>query len=392
MQYGTRFFSVLGSDAWMKDKSSTTGKSQAVLDRGRLGRRTGVSISEIAKQTNVSSATVSRALNEIPTVNPTLARRVWKAASELGYFPNMHARALVSGRSNIIGVVINNMEDPLSLEWAIYFETAALESSFDTLFVLRSRHPDWLDTVIRRLVQHRVDAVALAGLGIAEQLTQKLQKLNIPFVISTGGTQHENTIRIDYRAGMRQAVEHLAARRHLILALICGPSSLGTLKIAFEESVRSLQLNLGEQYVVDEDETCVGGKRAVARLASLRVRPTAIICCNDLVAMGALSEAASHGWLVPSEVSIIGFGNNALAEFMVPRLTTVEIPQAQLAKLTFQTLKDALEGKPKNTCQVATSLVVRQTTALLSADRYSPADEGGLPPHVSNRERKAPSA
>ena len=129
-------------------------------------------IREIAKRARVSTATVSRAINRVPTVNPQLAKRVWNVIEELGYYPNTQARALVSGRSRILGLIISEITNPFFPEIVQVFERIAVEHDFEILLTSTGNDPKRMETAVRRMIERRVEGVAIVTFGMEEVLLE----------------------------------------------------------------------------------------------------------------------------------------------------------------------------------------------------------------------------
>src|SRR5438045_4839682 len=125
-------------------------------------------IREIAKRAKVSTATVSRAINRVPTVDPQLAKRVWKIVDELGYYPNTQARALVSGRSRIFGLIVSEITNPFFPEIVQSFEDIAVQHNYEILLTSTVHDPKRMETSVRRMIDRRVDAVAILTFGMEE--------------------------------------------------------------------------------------------------------------------------------------------------------------------------------------------------------------------------------
>ena len=170
-------------------------------------------IREIAKRAKVSTATVSRTINRIPTVNPAMAKRVWKVVNDLGYFPNSQARALVSGRSRIFGLIVSEITNPFFPEIVQVFETIAVQNHYEILLTSTVHDSKLMESSVRRMIERRVDGVAVMTFGMEELLLEDLKVRNVPLVFVDVGPARPrvSNIRIDYLHGIRQAVQHLAA-------------------------------------------------------------------------------------------------------------------------------------------------------------------------------------
>jgi len=330
-------------------------------------------IREIARRARVSTATVSRAINRIPTVDPVLARRVWQVIDELGYFPNTQARALVSGRSRIFGLIVSEITNPFFPEIVQTFETLAVENHYEILLTSTVHDPKRMELSVRRMIERRVDGVAILTFGMEESLLEHLRYRKVPLVFVDVGPDAPGVanIRIDYETGIRQAVQHLAALRHARIAFISGPPNLKSAaarRLAFEKVMSEIGLSAAE--IVEGDHTMEGGMRAVAELMNSRSSPTAILCSNDMTAIGVLREAFERNVKIPEDLSLIGFDDIRLAQFTTPPLTTVRMSQTELANLAFRALMTEVQknspGPHRSEYTLVTNLVLRRSTALSS--------------------------
>lgn len=332
---------------------------------------------EIARLARVSTATVSRAINRIPTVNPYLAKRVWKVVQDLGYYPNIQARALVSGQSRTFGVVVPQLTHPFFAEVVQAFENIAVEHGYEIL--LTSIHDgSWdMELIARRMIERRVDGVAVLTFGIEEPVIRDLVSHGISLVAIDCASQMPgvSNIRIDYENGIRQAVQHLAALRHVRIAFVAGPAHLACAQVqmrAFQKAMIEIGLELPQELMLAGDHSVESGKKTFDELWSLPAPPTAILCSNDMTAIGVLVQAYENGVRVPDQLSVVGFDNVEPARFSVPPLTTVQVSQTELATQAFQMLADGgkMSGSPKNReYKIKTALVLRRSTALRCHNR-----------------------
>ncbi len=343
---------------------------------GSEQRHTKMNIQEIAKRARVSTATVSRAINRIPTVNPHLARRVWKVVEELGYYPNTQARALVSGRSRIFGLIVSEITNPFFPEIVQAFEDISVQHNYEILLSSTVHDPKRMELAVRRMIERRVEGVAVLTFGMEESLVEDFRSRNVSVVFVHMGPQIPgvSNIRIDYQHGIRQGVQHLAALRHVRIAFVAGPLHLKSAlarKAAVEDSMKEIGLRIPPEYIVVADHTMAGGMEAARELLHLPCRPTAVMCSNDMTAIGVLREAYDCGIETPADLSVVGFDDIHLAQFTIPPLTTVQMSQVDLAELAFNALLHYTEGKgyapPNNEYVLTTNLVLRRSTALAPA-------------------------
>lgn len=332
-------------------------------------------IREIAKRAKVSTATVSRAINRVPTVSPALSKRVWSVIEELGYYPNTQARALVSGRSRIFGLIISEITNPFFPEIVQVFETIAVQHRYEILLTSTGNDPKRMESSVRRMLERRVEGVAIMTFGMEEVLLEDLKLRQVPLVFVDVGPARPrvSNIRIDYLHGIRQAVQHLAALRHEKIAFITGPlrlKSAAARNQAFLRSMQEIGLETDPQLVVEGDHTVEGGMAAFSRLLDGPTRPTAVVCSNDMTAIGVMRKSHDAGISIPRDLSVIGFDDIRLAQFVIPPLTSVQMSQPELARLAFNALLAEVEREapsPTGTeYPLKTNLVLRESTALIS--------------------------
>jgi DNA-binding LacI/PurR family transcriptional regulator len=334
-------------------------------------RRAAISIRDVARRARVSIATVSRAVNRISTVDPELAKRVWKAVEEVGYVPNTQARALVSGRSRILGLIVSEITNPFFPELVQEFESLAVAQGYEVMIGSTSYDPVRTEALIRRMLQRGVDGVAIMTFGIEEELVKKLVEREFPLVFVDAGPELPNirVLKVDYGQGIREAVQHLAALGHRQIAFITGPLRLRSAmarRDAFRKSMGEVGLAVPAKHLIEGNHTMEGGMAAIERLAALSEMPTAVLCSNDMTAIGVLHGLYETTLKVPRDISVVGFDDIHLAQFMLPPLTTVQMSCKDLATAAIQALRAGIESDhPKATQKewpIPTRLVVRKST------------------------------
>jgi len=330
------------------------------------------SIRDVAQRAGVSIATVSRTVNGISTVAPELAERVWSAVREVGYVPNTQARALVSGRSRLLGLVVSEITNPFFPELIQEFENLAVEQGYEVFIGSTNYDTTRTESLIRRMLQRSVDGVAVMTFGIEEELIRKLVERAFPLVFVDAGPDLPNIrlLKVDYGEGIREAVQHLAALGHRQIAFVSGPLKMRSAvarRDGFLKAMAELGLTVPAGHQVEGTHTMEGGIKAGERLLDLDELPTAIVCSNDMTAIGVLHglHRTSHG--VPNEVSVVGFDDIHLAQFMLPPLTTVQMSCKLLATAAVQALRAGIEPENPHSQQkewhIPTHLVVRQSTS-----------------------------
>ena len=333
----------------------------------------GVTLREIARLAKVSTATVSRAINRVPTVDPVLARRIRKVIEKEGYFPNTNARALVRGHRRSLGLIVSEITNPFFPEIVQTFAKLGVQHDYEILLSSIDHDPRLLETTARQMIERRVGGVAILTFGDELPLIDALTARNVPvFVVDADSSGPLlKTVQIDYEHGIRQAVQHLAALGHERIAFIGGPRDLKTATIrrsAVEKCLKEIGLELLPELFVDGDHTIEAGMNALPALAAMPDRPSAVLCSNDMTAIGVMRAAFDLCLNIPQDLSVVGFDDIRLAQFMAPPLTTVQMSQTEIAQLSFSALLDSLEptrhGNGRQMYSMKTNLILRQSTAL----------------------------
>ncbi|AEU37214.1 LacI family DNA-binding transcriptional regulator [Granulicella mallensis] len=344
-------------------RSQSTPKSEAARK---------IDIRGVAAKARVSIATVSRTINHVPTVDPVLAARVWSAVAELNYFPNTQARALVSGKSKLLGLIVSEITNPFFPELIQEFEQVAVERGYEILIGSTNYEKKTIEQCARRMLERKVDGVAVMTFGIEEVLFERFAVDNIPvvFIDAAPSRPLSSVLAVDYRTGIYEGVQHLAVLGHRKIGFITGPLRLRSAearKAAFLDCLRSTGLKADPAWIIEGDHTLDGGRDAMQKILALPQWPTAIMCSNDMTAIGVQHALFEAKLKVPDDFSLVGFDDIHLAEYTIPPLTTVRMSCKDLALRAVNDLLSHLQdspAKPEAPSKIITRLIVRQTTGL----------------------------
>jgi len=329
-------------------------------------------IRTVAALAKVSIATVSRTINHSPAVSEKLSKRVWQAVEQLNYFPNTHARTLVSGHSRLLGIIVENITNPFFPELVQSFEEISVAHGYEILVSSSNSNPEVLTRCVRRMLERKVDGVAVMTFGEEEPVIDKLVENDIPMVLAEFRTKNPriSTIVMDYASGIRLAIQHLVDLGHKKIAFLAGPHKLHsalTRETDFRAMMQKAGLEIDSEHVIECDHTLKGGVVGFQKLQALRNRPTAILCSNDMTAIGVQRAAYMAGMRVPQDLSVIGLDDIDFAEFTLPPLTTIRLSRVDLARSAFEALRQQIEEPENPRLQreflASTSLVVRGSTA-----------------------------
>ena len=323
-----------------------------------------MTLEEVARRARVSTATVSRVLNNTAAVRSSTRTRVLKAVKELKYSPNLHARSLAGARSRSIGVIVSNIENPFFLDVYKAVETAAHAAGYEVVMANTDYSSERLVTSVRLMLGRRLAGLAAIVSEMDAALLQELSGQRIPVVFYDVGTPRRNitNIRVDYRSGMNKLTSYLYSLGHRRIGYVGHHVTLGPIRERVQAMTDAIARypHLEVDTATDAD-SLEGGRDAARALLDRFPRLTALVCVNDVMAVGGLRELRARGRRVPDDVSVTGFDNITLAQFAVPSLTTIHIPRDQIGR----TICDCLmrdDAPREREYVIEPELVVRDST------------------------------
>jgi LacI family transcriptional regulator len=323
-----------------------------------------MTLREVARRAGVSTATVSRVLNGTAVVKGSTRSRVLKAAKDLKYSPNLHARVLAGARSRSIGVIVSNIENPFFLDVYKAVEATARAGGYDVLMANTDYSAERLISSIRLMAGHRLAGVAAIVSEMDAALMQELSSQSVPVVFYGIGPPHRNVtnIRVDYRSGMEKLASYLYSLGHRRIACVGHHATLGPIRERLQAVANAVSRypDLQVATVADAD-TLEGGRRAARAVLERFPGSTALVCVNDVMAIGALRELRGRGRRVPEDVSVTGFDNVALSQFAVPSLTTMHVPRDEIGRTICECLMSD-DVPPMREFIIEPELVVRDST------------------------------
>jgi DNA-binding LacI/PurR family transcriptional regulator len=322
-----------------------------------------LTIRDVAKAAGVSTATVSNVLNKTGKVGRRTHRIVLSAVKRLGYFPDLHARHLASRESRTFGIIVSDIENPFFPEVIKSFETRARELGYDAILSDTNYDPRRTQAAAERLMQHKVRGVAVMTSEINIKLIREFarRRIAVTFLDPTPFRGSVSNLCIDYDGGIGQIVGYLHKCGHRHIAFVAGrpnlKSNVARLK-AYEKHMQALGLQPGP--ILPGDLRFEGGLEAGLKIAELAPRPTAVMAVNDLTAVGVIKGLLKAGCRVPQDISVTGFDNTRLAEYVNPSLTTVDTHREMLGQIAAEALHDLSRAQvPKGReYQVPAELIV----------------------------------
>jgi DNA-binding LacI/PurR family transcriptional regulator len=327
-------------------------------------------LEQVARRARVSTATVSRVLNNAGLVKPTTRARVLKAIEALRYSPNLHARSLAGGKSRSIGVLVSNIENPFFLDIYKAVEEGARSAGYELIMANTDYSSERLVTSVRLMIGRRVAGLAAIVSEMDADLIEELNGNRIPVVFYDVGAPRPNitNIRVNYRRGMETLVSYLYSLGHRRVGFVGHHATLGPIneraKVLLDAAGRYRNLHVE---TASDTDTLEGGRRAARSLLDSSPSLTAVVCVNDLMAVGALRELRERGIRVPEDVSVTGFDNVNLAQFCYPALTTVHIPRDLIGRTICDCLMNREGTQLEHEFIVDPELVLRDSTGPAAA-------------------------
>lgn len=312
-------------------------------------------------------------------VKSTTRARVLKVIQELKYHPNIHARHLAGGKSRTLGMIVSNLENPFFLDIFRALESDAHRHGYEVMVANTDYRPKQLVTSIHMMMGRRLAGLAVIVSEMEPSLIQELMESNLPIVFYDVGTPARNitNIRVRYQKGIQKVIEYLYALGHRRMGFVGHHTGLDPLMDRKKTFLEIMKRYSGEvEYAVAADrDGPVGGQQATRQLLSAGLRPTAVICVNDFMALGVLKELREQGFAVPRDVSVTGYDNINLSQFTSPPLTTLNIPRERIGHLAFAALvpdhgeESAVGGRE---ILIEPELVIRESTGPAPASSASP--------------------
>ncbi|MEL7281548.1 MAG: LacI family DNA-binding transcriptional regulator [Pseudomonadota bacterium] len=325
-------------------------------------------LADVAGHAGVSTATVSRCINTPEQVQKKTRDKVLRAVTDLGYSPNFSAQSLAAKRTNTIGAIIPTMDNSIFAR-GIQAVQEELGRAGATLLVASSSYRPALEAEqIRALVARGADGLLLIGHQRDGNIYEFLDRQQVPVVVSWAydPAGAKPSIGFDNRAAMRTMATEVLARGHRRIAVISARQADNDRARARVAGIRDAMEEAGLDHtnlpVFETNYTIEEGSAALASLISSSPAPTAVICGNDVLAVGALLAAQSLGMRVPQDLSITGFDDIELSTVTSPALTTVHVPHRKMGVLAARQLWQMVtEQVPGDSLRLDTEVRLRGT-------------------------------
>ncbi|WP_047981563.1 catabolite control protein A [Ornithinibacillus contaminans] len=302
-----------------------------------------VTIYDVAREANVSMATVSRVVNGNPNVKPTTRKKVLATIERLGYRPNAVARGLASKKTTTVGAIIPDISSIFFAELARGIEDIATMYKYNIILSNSDQNKDKEIQLINTMLEKQVDGIIFMGGNISEEHVQQFSTASVPVVLAAtyDGTDSIASVNIDYEAAGYEAAKFLIEKGNKKVAFISGKEEYTINQLKYQGYLRALKeaaIPVVEDYIIHSDYTYEAGIQAVGKLMNLNDKPTAVFAASDAIALGAIHGAQDMGMKVPDELEVFGFDNTKLATMVRPTLSTVVQPMYDIGAVAMRLL------------------------------------------------------
>lgn len=333
-----------------------------------------ITITEIARLSGVSLATVSRVINQPERVKEKTRRRVQQVMEESNYVYNALAGGLSKKATRTLGLIIPTITNPIFAVSTRGVQNAAANRGYSLLLGSTEYGTETEYNLVRLYLEKRVDGIILSGSPLSQRSLSYMKSRGIPYLITWEAFDDDETPYISFNnaKAAKQAVDYFVSMGHRRIAMITGlfEETSRALRrwLGYKESLANCGIPYDESLVMQKDYSVVSGREAAIRLLKMKEPPTAIFCGNDILAYGAMAGAKDSGRQVGVDLGIIGFDDLEMSAVMDPPLTTIRIPGHEMGSMGANALIDIVEGKKPETVQyiLETDLILRGSVPQLS--------------------------
>lgn len=303
-----------------------------------------ITIYDVAREANVSMATVSRVVNGNQNVKPATRQKVLAVIERLDYRPNAVARGLASKKTKTVGVIIPDISNVFYAELVRGIEDIATMYRYNIILTNSDQQEEKEVQLLSTLLSKQVDGIVMMSDYISEEMLHEMNRSDVPVVLA-GTVEHSNSfpsVNIEYREAAIDAVNRLIQNGHNRIAFISGSISSPInrdFKLAgYEEALENAEIDVDEDLIVGVNNTYDDGLVAWEQLRKLENPPTAFFAGSDELAIGLIHGAQDSGLNVPNDIEIISFENSKLARMVRPQLTSVVLPLYDIGAVSMRLL------------------------------------------------------
>lgn len=303
-----------------------------------------VTIYDVAREANVSMATVSRVVNGNQNVKPATRKKVLEVIERLEYRPNAVARGLASKKTTTVGVIIPDIANNVYAELARGIEDIATMYRYNIILANSDQNENKELTLLDTMLGKQVDGIVMMSDEVGEKLQKEIAHSPVPVVLagSVDETKTIASVNIDYFKAAYEAVQLLIANGHTRIAQVTGPLSYTINRLykvgAYKQALTDANITIDEELIITDDAGYDDGLESFAILHKLDNPPTAYFAGSDELALGIIHAVQDAGLRVPEDIEVISFENSKLARMVRPQLTSIALPLYDIGAVAMRLL------------------------------------------------------
>lgn len=302
-----------------------------------------ITIYDVAREANVSMATVSRVVNGNPNVKPSTRKKVLATIERLGYRPNAVARGLASKKTTTVGVIIPDISSIFFSELARGIEDIATMYKYNIILSNSDRNKEKEFRLLNNMLEKQVDGILFMGGHVTKEYEEQFLSSSVPIVLAAAYDETGSfpSVNINYEEAAYEATKFLIDSGHHKVAFINGFEDVRTNRLKYEGYVRGLKeasMEINEDYIVKGEYTYEAGVEGIKKILSLDEKITAVFVASDELALGVIHGIQDLGLKVPDDIEVFGFNNTRIATMVRPTLTTINQPMYDIGAVAMRLL------------------------------------------------------
>lgn len=303
-----------------------------------------ITIYDVAREANVSMATVSRVVNGNPNVKPATRKKVAEVIERLGYRPNAVARGLASKKTTTVGVIIPDISSMFFAELARGIEDIATMYKYNIILSNSDQNLEKELHLLNTMLGKQVDGIVFMGGNITKELVEEFEKSPVPIVLAGSIEESEKipSVNIDYEKATYDAIKLFIEKGHKEIAFVNGPVNEpinGEKKLTgYKRALSEAGITFNEELIVEGDYTYDSGIEAIEKLIEAETKPSAVFSASDEMALGVIHGAVDRGFKIPEDFEVISSDNTRLSLMVRPQLTTVIQPLYDIGAVAMRLL------------------------------------------------------
>lgn len=303
---------------------------------------------DIARIAKVSTSTVSHVINNTRYVSDEIREKIMKVVNELNYTPSAVARSLKVKETKTLGMLVTATSNPFFAEVVSGVEQYCNQHHYNLIISSIDGNEQRLQQNIQTLIQKQVDGLLLMYSDTRHAMVEQLN-LNLPIVVMDWWPTELNADKIyeNSEFGAYLATKTLIEQGHKNIAIITGKldkSLAHNRLLGYQKALQDAHLPINPDWIIESHFDFEGGVEGMKKLLQITPRPTAVFACSDTIAIGVYQVAWQQGLRIPQDISVIGYDNIMLAQYLTPPLTTIHQPKAELGKLAVEILLERIKS------------------------------------------------